>query len=209
MLFDEDAIKQEIMARARIRVDRQIRRIRLLAAGLAGVGIVWAGVRYARAHDVILNVTPSLPLGLYHLSPPSPLGDLHDGDMVELCPPSPASSPAMRQAIRRHWLMTAPSSPCADHLVPFIKRIAATPGQRVTISMSGISVDGHLLPATAIKARSKAGRAIIHYPLGGYTVRPGHVWVTDNASPWAYDSRYWGPVTTSHMLALARPVLTW
>lgn len=105
--------------------------------------------------------------------------------------------------------MTKPGSPCVDHPAPFLKRIGALPGQRVSISMSGMSVDGHILPSTAIKARSKTGLPIIHYPLGRSTVRPGHVWLTDNSSPWAYDSRYWGPVTASHLLAEAAPVLTW
>lgn len=175
----------------------------LVVAG--GLATCAAAVFSFNAAGFIFNATPSLPVGVYRIT--SLPRHLQDGDMVELCPPS--KNPAIRQAIRRRWLLTKPSSPCPDHLVPFIKRIAATSGQHVTLSMAGISVDGNLLPKTAIKRLSKAGRLIVHYPLGRYTVQPGRVWLTDNGSPWAYDSRYWGPVPRGNLLAAARPVLTW
>jgi len=189
--------------------ERDLRRERALANAIYAVSalaLLGTAVGALKESGVFLNITPSMPLGLYR---EEALPPLRAGMIVLLCPPSFSTSHAMRQAIRRHWLQTEAGSPCQNRLVPFLKRIAAVPGQQVKLSMTGISVDGHMLPATAIKARSKAGRPIIHYPLGRYTVRPGHVWLTDNSSPWAYDSRYWGPVTTGHLLAAARPVLTW
>ncbi len=174
-------------------------------AGLLAVGVL-ADAALVRS-GLIINVTPSMPIGLYRLS--SLPRRLHDSMIVYLCPPSPARNLAMMQAVRGHWLLTSPRSTCSAHLVPFIKQIGATPGQTVTLTMRGTSIDGHPLPATAIKHFAKNGQPMIHQKPGSYQMKSGQVWVWDNSSPWAYDSRYWGPLPVANILKQARPVLTW
>ncbi|MEE3501280.1 S26 family signal peptidase [Acidiphilium acidophilum] len=176
-----------------------------ILAGLLAVGVL-ADVALVRS-GLIINVTPSMPIGLYRLS--SLPRRLHDGMIVYLCPPSPARNLAMAQAAQGKWLLTSPRSPCPSHLVPFLKKIGATPGQTVTLTMRGTSIDGHLLPATAIKRFAKNGQPMIHQKPGSYLMGPRQVWVWDNSSPWAYDSRYWGPLPVANILKQARPVLTW
>lgn len=178
-------------------------------AGLvfAAAALMIVGWQAASKSELIINMTPSLPLGIYRLAPLP--AHLHDGDTIYFCPPSASGSPAMRQAVKNHWLLRYDRSPCPDHLAPFLKRVAALPGQSVTLSMRGISIDGKLLPKTRIQPRSKTGGRIIHYPLGSYTVKPNTFWETDNSSRWAYDSRYYGPVPMGNLLNSAQPVLTW
>ena len=179
-----------------------------VTAGLACLFGVGSLASIGLAHSgLIINLTPSMPIGLYHLSPLP--HRLHDGMIVCLCPPSPASNPAMAQAVRARWLLTSPSSTCPAHLVPFIKRIGATPGQTVSLTMNDTSIDGHRLPGTAIKRFAKNGQPIIHQKPGIYHMKLGQVWAWDNSSPWAYDSRYWGPLPVANILKQARPVLTW
>jgi conjugative transfer signal peptidase TraF len=174
----------------------------LLAALIMALG--WSRVSHS---GLIFNLTPSLPVGIYQRIPLP--AHLKPGDLVQICPPSPASSPAMRQAIHDHWLLTDRRSVCLDHLVPFDKHIAAVPRQTVSLSTGGLVVNGHLLPRTQIQRISKTGGRIIHYPLGNYTVRPGTIWVTDNSSPWAYDSRYYGPISVKNLISGIEPVMTW
>lgn len=179
-------------------------KLRYIAVLVAlGVG---ASVALARS-GLIINVTPSMPPGLYRLS--ALPARLHDGMIIYLCPPSPAHNAAMAQAVRGHWLLISPRSPCPANLVPFLKRIAATPGQTVTLTMRGTSIDGHRLPLTAIQPLAKNGVPMVHQRPGVYLMKPGQVWVWDNSSPWAYDSRYWGPLPVADILKKARPVLTW
>ncbi len=156
----------------------------------------------------IINTTPSLPIGIYHIEKLPPR--LIDGDMIEICPLSPAVSQSVRQAIQHKWLLTDAKSPCAGHLAPFLKRVAATPGQGVDLSGSGIRVNGVELPRTNVKTMSLNGKTpLIHYPFGRHTVAAGSIWVSDNSSPWAYDSRYYGPIPLSHVISGIKPVLTW
>jgi len=166
---------------------------------VAGIAINKSGI--------FINVTASMPVGFYekHALP----GTITPGLTVLLCPPSPEASPAIRQAIKDNWLIKSNNAPCKNHLVPFLKNIAAVPGQKITINMSGIYVDGNKLGKTKIQPVAKNGEAIVHYPLGTYTVKPGEVWVWDNSSKWAYDSRYWGPISVGNLIASASPVLTW
>ncbi len=156
----------------------------------------------------IINVTPSLPVGVYKRE--TLPNHLIDGDMIEICPLSPKSSPSMRQAIQHKWLLIDPKSPCADRLAPFLKRVAATPGQTVDLSINGVSVDGVELPKTAVKLVAANGKTLlVHFPFGRHTVAPNMIWVTDNSSPWAFDSRYYGPIPFYHVISGIKPVLTW
>lgn len=184
--------------------ERKLANLIYIASAIALLGV--AGVAINKS-SIFINVTSSMPVGFYkkHALP----GTITPGMTVLLCPPSPAASPAIRQAIKDNWLIKSNNTPCKDHLVPFLKNIAAVPGQKISIKMSGIYVDGSKLSKTKIQPVAKNGKKIVHYPLGTYTVQPGHVWLWDNSSKWAYDSRYWGPIPVGNLVASARPVLTW
>lgn len=168
------------------------------------------GISFLNHNGIIFNATPSMPMGFYKIDRvKGHLLHLHDNQIILLCPPSPADNPAMKQAISDHWLIRSPKSHCIDHVVPFLKKIAAQSGQSVQVSMTGLAVDNHMLPRTAIEPRAKNGTRIIHEKIGLYSVMKGQIWVYDNSSPWAYDSRYWGPISKLNVIAKARPVLTW
>lgn len=183
-----------------------MRRNVVITGSLAVAGFVAVAPMAIRRAGLIINLTPSLPIGIYRRTQ---LHRLYDGETVEACPPAAKGNRAIRQAVKRGWLLRTPHSRCADGLVPFLKDVAATPGQIVTESQNGLSVDGRKLPHTAVKQKSTHGRPIDHYKFGRYKVTAGRVWLYDNHSPWAYDSRYWGPVTVSRVLFHIQPILTW
>lgn len=87
-IIREDLIRAETLGRRRSS-SRATAAVAVSALVLADVSVL-----YANAQGIILNVTPSLPIGLYRLSPLPAMSDLHDGDMVYACPPDPSASPA-------------------------------------------------------------------------------------------------------------------
>ncbi|MGC8467823.1 MAG: conjugative transfer signal peptidase TraF [Acidithiobacillus sp.] len=151
---------------------------------------------------IFYNETPSEPLGFYE---EQPIGHLHDGEIVTFCPDP--RWPIVALAKRRGWL--APG-PCPGNFAPFIKTVAAVPGQTVILSARGVCVDGRCLPHSAPKARSWLGHTVLpHYPFGHYRMPPGTVWLYGSLSPWSLDSRYYGPVAQSRLRESARPLWTW
>lgn len=152
------------------------------------------------------NLTTCMPVGFYQRGPVSK--HLKDGDVVFFCPP--VGSKAMNQAMRGDWLEYAPHGKwaCTDNLMPFMKQIAAMPGQTVRITKKGVIANGHLLPNSKIVTSIEKGMVkVIHLPYGAYTVPKGTFW--DYApGNFAYTSAYYGPVPIQNIKGSAQPVLT-
>lgn len=143
-----------------------------------------------------LNLTPSEPLGLWHIKALRRSAEM--GDLVFVCPPATAMFEEARQRgyLRRGW--------CADGFAPLIKMIAALPGQHVEVT-DHVVVDGRSLAASTVRMTDGEGRTITPYP--GGIVPPGHLFLHSSFAS-SYDSRYFGPLPDSGLLGLARPILT-
>jgi conjugative transfer signal peptidase TraF len=89
-----------------------------------------------------------------------------------------------------------------------MKPIAALPGQVVTVATSGLTVDGHRLVNSVPLPRDYEGRALPVISAGTYKVAAGEVWLVSSFNPRSYDSRYFGPVAVTDIVASARPLLT-
>lgn len=183
----------------------------LLKYTLVGGGFVaaiYCAVSGFNAARLTLNTTASMPLGIYQKSSIN-TDDLKLNQDIMLCPIDPKKSFVMNFAVQHDWLERSPASKCPDHLVPFIKKVAALPGDSVNLDWHGITVNGKLYPKTALTILLSDMRPPPHIPLGNYEVKPGTLWVYDNNSSRAFDSRYWGPIEKSQILDGVRPVFTW
>lgn len=170
------------------------RRILLFLTGVAVIKSALAATAFSGGYR--LNLTPSVPLGLWsieELQRPVSIGDL-----VILCPPTTA---VFAEAWRRGYLRRGL---CAGGFAPLIKTVAALPGQRVDIT-DHVLIDGRPLPASSVRGRDGEGRALLPDPGG---VVPPHYLFLHSPFASSYDSRYFGPVPDSGLLGLARPVLT-
>lgn len=186
-------------------------RKKIFAFGLAFTALLAVGVSaasVAKIENLTFNLTASMPLGIYQKIPVN-INDLKLNQDVMLCPISPEKSDVMKFAVEHKWLMTSPASACPDHLVPFIIKVAALPGDNVNLDWHGITVNGKLYLKTALTIMLANMRPTPHIPLGNYNVKPNTLWVYDNNSPRAFDSRYWGPIEKSQILSGVRPILTW
>lgn len=178
-----------------LRVVRPWRRLRPLLLGLAGCGFCASGTllwHAAGAPRLLLNVTASVPPGLYVRSPLTPLSTLTHGMLVTFPPPASVAS----FAVRRGYL--APQ-------IPLLKPLAALPGETVCVHDHGVVLQGDFVAPVALADR--LGRPLPRWR-GCLTLGPGEVFPLSLA-PRSFDGRYFGPVAVESLLGRAIPVLTW
>jgi conjugative transfer signal peptidase TraF len=165
---------------------------RPLALGLAGLlGLCGLDVAASRAlgrgEALILNESPSLPMGLYLRRRPEPIAR---GDVVAVRPPS-AAWPYLRS------LGVRPGA-------RLLKRVAAAAGDRVCARDTVVTTPARRVDAAAADRR---GRALPRWR-GCRRLAPGELFVLGD-TPISFDSRYFGPVAEAQVDGTYREVLGW
>lgn len=149
------------------------------------------------ARHLRINLTASLPRGLYWFSPGArPL----PGRLAVFCPPEPAEA----VGLARGYLLRGKACPAGS--LPLQKVAIAGAGHRLELTTTGLFLDDRLLSAPP-PTRDSQGRDIV--PLyGSYLLAVGEWWMS-TSSPNSWDSRYYGPVHERSVLGRSRPLLTW
>lgn len=152
------------------------------------------GVLGARALGLRVNLSESLPLGLYQTGD---LGTLIETGELVCFDVDHASAPEAAKVSRASG-------------VPLLKRVVATAGARVDRDrVSGtLIVDGLPVPCSAPVLSASYGTELPHLELP--TVVPvGSVWLM-SMHPRGFDSRYFGAVPVSALVCgRARALWTW
>ena len=161
-----------------------------MALGAATALVVLAFL-LAETFGLRLNLSPSLPLGIYAVT--------DETNLVEFCPPEPFGSFAKRRGYRS-------AGSCPDGGTPLMKPIIARSGDEIELSDRGIAVKGKLLPKTAPRATDATGRPLSHWRFGKSLVPSGHIWVASTYSSRSYDSRYFGPLPMKTIRSFLRPL---
>jgi conjugative transfer signal peptidase TraF len=94
----------------------------------------------------------------------------------------------------------------AGHLM---KRVAATAGDRVTIELAGVQVNGIRLANSAPSDWDGAGRPLQAYLLEDHILGPGEVLLMSDYNPASFDARYFGPLQATTIDSVVTPLLTW
>ncbi|MFO3681287.1 S26 family signal peptidase [Pseudomonas aeruginosa] len=170
---------------------------RIALAGLSAVGLAalaWASFVQPLPR-LIYNPSDSVPVGCYRIEPlqlragslPRPLSV---GSIVLARLPADATA----LAAQRGYLPAH---------IPLLKRVGAVAPQHVCIIAGQVRIDG-VPVATALPA-DRLGR-----PLPSWRhCRPlaeGELFLLSVANPASFDSRYFGPVNTSAVIGVARPI---
>lgn len=153
---------------------------------------VLAAFALFNAADLRINTSSSLPVGIYIVSP--------NGGFVEFCPDDRGLS------AQRHYRARGV---CSDGAAPLLKPVISGAGDQIVLSRVGIAVNGSLLPHTAPLEHDTEGRPLAHWPPGSYTAVHGILWVASSYNARSYDSRYFGPILESSVLARLRPLIVW
>ncbi len=166
------------------------RRLRALLLVLCGVsGTVLA----AGAFGVRLNVTASLPVGLYLATSNA------SAALVEFCPAEPFATESRDRNYRPK------SIACPDGAAPLVKPIVAKPGDAVLVTESGIAVNGRVFTQSAALQVDGGGRQLKPWPFGTYELAANELWVVSTYRG-SYDSRYMGPIRRSQVKELLMPM---
>ena len=163
-------------------------RVAIPLAILAGVALAsnllwWSGWR--------INLTESEPLGFYRLFPVEPTTAIRPGERIEFCPP-PSVTPA-----RFPFYM---KGDCPGGGMPMFKQVVGVPGDRITVTLQGVTINGRALSYSGQLTRSGTWPWLrLPHQLGTFTLGPDQYWVYGSGAKPAlaaqsFDSRYWGPV---------------
>ena len=170
--------------------------MRLQRALVSAAGLVLLTVG-AWVTGVRLNLSVSMPQGFYLVS----RRDVARGSIVIAClPPNVADFARSRGYV--------PRGVCPGGTAPLGKRVLALPGDTVTASAEGISVNGVLGPDSRARARDARGRPLRMMRAGRYIVGPSQIWLISH-HPLGYDSRYFGPLAAASVQAVVRPLWIW
>src|SRR6516225_8366059 len=134
------------------------------------------------ALGIVINTSPSAsPAGIYRPDPN--FNGLTKGDLVSVCLPHDWAVFAQQRGY------IGGGGPCADQSMPLVKQIGAIGGDPINIEPETIQhIDSH-------------GRPMPEFIVGAYIVPKGMVWLYGN-EPRSFDSKYYGPVPESNVLAL-------
>jgi conjugative transfer signal peptidase TraF len=146
---------------------------------------------------VRVNLTPSMPRGLYQILYEAPA----KGDLVGFC--LDKNNPFSALAQERSYL--GPGS-CTSGLRPLIKVLAGLPGDRVELQPDGIVINGEMLSGTERPETDRAGRLIPDSLLIAGTIPPGQALVLSPAHPGSFDGRHFGLVPFDSLTKI-RPLL--
>ena len=181
------------------RILRWVASLRVVFVSLGALAIavmlLWTGF------GVVFNYTHSAPFGLYREQFDSEAAIHGPAPYVFFCPDRRWSSmhgePNYRDPMRT----------CPDGFSPLIKPVVAWPGDLVSVSADGISVNGHLLKNSAPIERDSKGQQLRPFAAGEYRVGPKELWVVSSFSPRSFDSRYFGPIPLKSVHSWLRPLL--
>jgi conjugative transfer signal peptidase TraF len=142
---------------------------------------------------VVYNTSDSVPRGWYRIDRMDTAASLHVGSIVLARLPADVAA----LAAQRGYL---PSG------VPILKRIGALAPQSVCVREQRVRIDG----SVAASVRTHDGA---HRPLQAWAqCRPlevGELFLLGDTNPASFDSRYFGPISASAVLGVARPLWTW
>lgn len=144
-----------------------------------------------------INVTGSMPRGLYRIAPGPP----HRGAFVFFCLESDSST--ARLARERGYLA---AGSCSSGLRPLLKQVAGLPGDRLEMDVHGLAVNGQRLPNSRRAETDSAGRSMPAAPLIPGVIPPGKALLLSGYDAGSFDSRYFGLIPLASVRP-AQPVL--
>ncbi|HFZ2532428.1 TPA: S26 family signal peptidase [Pseudomonas aeruginosa] len=172
-------------------------RTRIVVATLAAIGfaaLAWAAF-VSPLPRLTYNPSDSVAVGWYRIDPfegraaslPRPLSV----DSIVLVP-LPTTAAAL--AAQRGYLPTR---------IPLLKRVGAVAPQHVCIVAGQVRIDG--VPVAAVLPADRIGRPLPSLPLCR-RLEPGELFLLSVTNPASFDSRYFGPVSASAVIGVARPI---
>lgn len=165
-------------------------RTKRLFLPLLAFGVVAGTCAILAAAGIVINATASLPLGFYRrVNRPVAKGALVLFRLPALAPGAAATRPYARGNL--------------------IKPVVASAGDRVSISKTGVVVNGVPLTASAQLDTDLDGQPLPHPFLCDYVLKGDELLTMSSYNPRSFDARYFGPISQFQVQAVLTPVWTW
>jgi len=172
-------------------------RARIALAGLSSVGLAalaWASFVQPLPR-LIYNPSDSVPVGWYHIEPPQ----FQDGSLPR---PFSVGSIVLVRLPADASALAAQRGYLPAH-IPLLKRVGAVASQHVCIVAGQVRIDG-VPVATALPA-DRLGRSLPSWRHCRSLIE-GELFLLSVTNPASFDSRYFGPVSTSAVIGVARAI---
>ena len=161
------------------------------ATALRFLVVVAACLGMAGAIGLRVNVTGSIPIGLYRISAKS--SPFRRGDIVLVCLRDDMAGFAHKRGY------VPRGGRCPGGTAPVGKLVLALPGDTVTVDPIGLRVNGTLVPHSRALERDGSGCRLPHVAAGQYHVPTGALWVIGSSAR-SFDSRYFGSVDSGSVI---------
>lgn len=145
-----------------------------------------------------INHTPSMPKGLYRTTQ----NPITRDSWVEVC----LSEKLSQFGFARHYLQ---AGTCPDGVEPTFKKVVGIAGDTVDVRPYYVAINGMPLPHSATFLTDGNGRLLPSIARGRFILSADNVWLYGQASSRSWDSRYYGAVDKSHIVAVVKPIFRW
>ena len=161
----------------------------IIVTMLASAALVVASAWFDDVPAFIWNASASVPIGLYRLAP---VERPEIGDYVVSSPPEPLAA----FLVERRYLPRG---------VPLIKRVLALPGAK--ICRRGLTIIAYDHAYGDARERDRLGRPLPSWQ-GCRMLAEGEIFLMNWDAPDSLDSRYFGPLPVTSIVAHALPLWT-
>lgn len=162
-------------------------RLLVLAATLAGVGVLALTFCMAAPPLYLWNASASVPVGLYRLQS---IDERYVSELVAVMPPEPLAT-FLEDG---HYLPRG---------APLLKHVLALPGQ--TVCRDGLTIIVDTVAMSVARERDGRGRPLPAWQ-GCRVIAPGELFLMNWQSADSLDGRYFGLIPASTVIGRAHPV---
>jgi len=148
-----------------------------------------------RIAGLYVNLTPSLPRGLYRATSAPPTR----GRVVLACLPSDMA----RLARQRGYIA---GGSCPERAMPIGKVVQGVPGDTVVVTRAGTWINHAYMPGSRPLDHDRAGRPLPQLTPARYVLPPHTLWL-DTPHPLSFGSRYTGPLSDTLVVTVLTPLL--
>lgn len=179
---------------------RSARFTRILAIVFIGMFLAAYALYYAGAR---INRTHSLPKGIYWVVDKEP----ERGDTVSFWP---RDSEEVREAVRRGYLIPGPYNKSGRKGFGLIlKKLMALPGDVISITDTGVFINGTLIPNTIPLAADNIGDPLPTLRFSDYRLADHEALFLSDHLARSFDGRYFGLQDMRQIISVLRPVWVW
>ncbi len=160
-------------------------------------------ITFAYVAGIRINLTSSMPLGLYYFSSSSTINWPKRGDIVAVCLPENIA----KEGLKRHYLFYGHChSNGAVHSMAVLKKVIAVPNDEVIVTDTQMIVNGrgYFAPQQATDSNNLPVTHFIHKRF--YSHVTGFWLYGENSPVRSWDSRYYGGIARKHIIGAYKPL---